>query len=223
MAGTTINEDNLVYKCIRKALEIHGYPVDLHMVLFHCAGKEKKDAIRKMISLVSPVENDEGEVHAIYGTFSQLLEEAYSIAPIGMMEGSRAVIHFLRKNGIKVVFNTGYTHEIAIKILEKVKCMPGDEIDELITADMVDHPRPAPDMIQKALNLFNIEGRQCMKVGDSIIDIEEGQNAGVGYTIGVTTGAQLREQLQTANPDDILDELVDLIPLIQRINHDGHA
>jgi len=219
MAGTTIDEDNLVYKCIRKALEIHGFPVELHMVLYHCAGKEKKDAIQKMLSLVSSVENDDENVNAIYTTFSELLDEAYAIAPIGLMEGTRAVIYYLKRNGIKIVFNTGYSHEIALRLLEKVNCLPGNDIDALITADMVAYPRPAPDMIQKALLQFQIDPKQCLKVGDSIIDIEEGQNAGVGYTIGVTTGAQRREQLQTANPDDILDDIVDLIPLIQRINY----
>jgi len=52
------------------------------------------------------------------------------------------------------------------------------------------------------------------KVGDSIIDIEEGQNAGCGLTIGITTGAHTYEQLFTANPNAIINELTDLMQLL---------
>jgi phosphoglycolate phosphatase-like HAD superfamily hydrolase len=53
-----------------------------------------------------------------------------------------------------------------------------------------------------------------IKVGDSKIDIEEGKNANCLFTIGVTTGAQTRQQLLEANPDYIMDDLNDLITLL---------
>ena len=45
MAGTTVNEDNIVYKTLQKSLNLHGVAVDLNHVLLHGAGKEKFQAI----------------------------------------------------------------------------------------------------------------------------------------------------------------------------------
>ncbi|RYY37415.1 MAG: HAD family hydrolase, partial [Sphingobacteriaceae bacterium] len=57
---------------------------------------------------------------------------------------------------------------------------------------------------------------EVIKVGDSIIDIEEGQNAGCALSIGITTGAHTPAQLQSANPDYIIDNLMELLPIIDR-------
>ena len=57
-----------------------------------------------------------------------------------------------------------------------------------------------------------------IKVGDSTIDIEEGRNAGCLYNIGVTTGAHTKEELSTANPNYIFDNIYDLKSVILTLN-----
>ena len=44
MAGTFINEDNVVYKTLQKAINQGGYPISREYVLEHGAGKEKHQA-----------------------------------------------------------------------------------------------------------------------------------------------------------------------------------
>ena len=66
-------------------------------------------------------------------------------------------------------------------------------------------------MIELAMKRFSIDDPlKVLKAGDSIIDIEEGKNASCGITVAVLTGAQSREQLQTAEPSMILDSLSSL-------------
>jgi len=63
--------------------------------------------------------------------------------------------------------------------------------------------------------MFKIsESENVLKAGDSVIDIEEGKNANCGWTVGVLTGAQTREQLATAEPTLILDSLADLAKVL---------
>jgi phosphoglycolate phosphatase-like HAD superfamily hydrolase len=70
-------------------------------------------------------------------------------------------------------------------------------------------------MIQLAMEVFDLSNAtEVVKVGDSIIDIEEGKNAGCKLSVGITTGAHTREQLKTANPDYIIDDLLELLPLL---------
>ena len=58
-----------------------------------------------------------------------------------------------------------------------------------------------------------------IKVGDSTIDIEEGRNAGCLYNIGVTTGAHTKEELSTASPSYIFDNIYDLKSVITSLNN----
>ena len=58
------------------------------------------------------------------------------------------------------------------------------------------------------------EAANVIKVGDSTIDIEEGKNAGCKLSIGITTGAHTREQLEMVRPDYIIDDLLELLPLL---------
>ncbi|RUA13561.1 MAG: hypothetical protein DSY83_11095, partial [Flavobacteriia bacterium] len=52
MAGTTVNEDNVVYKTVRKALARSGVEVTLETVLEFGAGKEKFKAISEADTMV---------------------------------------------------------------------------------------------------------------------------------------------------------------------------
>jgi phosphoglycolate phosphatase-like HAD superfamily hydrolase len=72
-------------------------------------------------------------------------------------------------------------------------------------------------MIDLAMDIYGvIDPKKVIKVGDSIIDIEEGQNAGCGLNIGITTGAHTFLQLQSANPDYIISDLMELVAIIDR-------
>ncbi len=88
-------------------------------------------------------------------------------------------------------------------------------MDALITASEVMAARPAPDMISLAMDQFGIDdGGEVAKVGDSMIDIEEGKNAPCALTIGITTGAHTREQLESVHPDYVIDHLLELKELL---------
>ena len=219
MAGTTIDEDNVVYKCVRKALNEYQIPATLEQVLEFGAGKEKLQAIKDVYAEVMQETADETTAKTIYDKFSVLLEDAYEMIDMKLFEGLRSTLFFLYKRDVKVVFNTGYTKDVATKILKKVDCIVGRDIDLLVTADMVEKSRPAPDMINYALHHFHIKPWECIKVGDSAIDILEGKNAKVKYSIGITTGAQTKEQIAQENPDYIIQNLRELIPLIEDANN----
>jgi len=219
MAGTTIDEDNVVYKCVLKALVHYRVPATLEKVLLYAAGKEKMSAIRDVYTEIVGQSPSPEMSAQIYETFQKLLSEAYENTNMKVFDGLKSTLFFLKKRSIKIVFNTGYNGDTARKILKKVDCVKGRDIDLLVTADMVTNARPAPDMIIFALEHFNINPKECIKIGDSIVDIQEGKNASVKFSIGITTGAQNRLQLMEAEPDFIIDNLKELIPIIENANN----
>ncbi len=210
MAGTTVDEQNVVYKTLHKALNAHGVAVDLNTVLRIGAGKEKHQAIKDV--LVEFMPNKLGESEVIFEEFKRMLDQAYENLEVIPIKGVENVLLNLRQKGIIVVLNTGYDRQIAEKLLEKLAWDKNIHYDLLLTASDVEKGRPHPEMIHKAMEVFNItNARFVLKAGDSAIDIEEGKNANCGVTIGVLSGAQTKEQLEVQSPDYILLSLSELV------------
>ena len=214
MAGTTVNEDNVVYKTLRKAINEAGFDFTLDQVLAEGAGKEKLQAIKSVLSVYGAIEDD-SLANSIFQNFIQQLETAYDRMEILPQDNAAALFLELKKRGIIVVLNTGYNSQTAHSLISKLGWVIGDQIDGLVTASDVSNNRPKPDMILLAMEQFQItDPQEVLKVGDSTIDIEEGRNAGCRFNIGITTGAHTRAQLDTVAPDFILNNLLELIPIL---------
>jgi phosphonatase-like hydrolase len=215
MAGTVINENNVVYKTVQSALNHAGIEVTLDQVLAEGAGKEKSKAISDLIQKYTPSKADQfaADVHS---AFVGLLEEAYKSLEVYPMEGAEEVFNELKQRGIYTVLNTGYNRHVALQLTTKLNWIIGTTVDGLITASDVPSTRPYPDMILHAMKMFAIDDpNQLVKIGDSQIDIEEGKNAKCRFTVGITTGAHTRSQLLEAKPDFIIDSLHQLLPILK--------
>jgi phosphonatase-like hydrolase len=215
MAGTTIDEDNIVYKTLHKSINEYDVDVDLTAVLEIGAGQEKLTAIKDIVSKYGTQE-DLLKANDMYHYFINHLQTAYEEFDIKAMQNATSVLMNIRSKGILVVLNTGYDRATAQFILNKIKWTQLNEYDLLVTATDVEKNRPAPNMIHYAMKLFSIKDpKEVVKIGDSKIDIEEGQNAHCLYSIGITTGAQTKAQLMEANPDNIIDNLDELISFLK--------
>jgi len=216
MAGTTVNEDNIVYKTLQAAINHYNVPVDLNHVLLYGAGKEKFQAIKDIISN-SPYELDEKAQIEVFNYFLAQLDIAYTNFDVTPMPGAELVFAALKQSGVKVVLNTGYNRATAENLLKKLGWAEGQQIDLLVTASDVPHNRPMPDMILYAKNKLQIaDTKQMVKIGDSCIDIEEGKNAGCLLNIGITTGAQTETQLMEAKPEYIVHSLSALLEILSK-------
>ena len=219
MAGTTINEDNLVYKTIHQTLMHHEYGISLDEVLLEAAGKEKWQAFFDLIKSTTITDPPKAIVDRLHKEFVKRLEKSYYTSDITLFESVPDIISYLRSQSIKVVFNTGYNRMIAEYLLKKVGIIVGDQIDLLVTANDVDFSRPYPDMIDIACLKLATLPQHCIKVGDSVTDILEGHNAHVKYSIGITTGAQNADQLAKGHPHYIIDNLIELKSIINPLTN----
>lgn len=216
MAGTTVNENNVVYKSLQQAINRLGHDFSLDNVLLNGGGKEKLQAVRDIIKpAYASAEDLETDAQKAFSDFLDILKEAYANLELATYPGTESLFRYLRENGVKVALNTGYNKKTALSLLDKLGWKEGETFDALVTADDVANSRPAPDMIYAAMEKCGISNaKEVAKVGDSIVDIEEGKSAGCGLTLGVTTGAQTSGQLNTADPDFILDSLLELKEII---------
>lgn len=215
MAGTTVDEQNVVYKTVHQAIQRAGFEVSLDEVLLHAAGKEKFQAILDVLQSKSNEQVAPETVMPVFRDFDALLDRAYQELTPKAMPGAVHVFETLRSHGIKVVLNTGYKRKVAEGLLQKLGWEEGLTFDLLLTADDVPRGRPYPDMILAAMQRFQVtDPKLTAKIGDSIVDIEEGIAAGCSISAGITTGAQTAAQLQTATPTHILTKLEDILQFI---------
>jgi phosphonatase-like hydrolase len=158
---------------------------------------------------------DVAVIESTYRAFLELLDKAYATAKVIPQKGALATFNTLRAKHILIVLNTGYNHSTASLLLKKLGWEAGREYDLLVTADQVEQSRPHGDMIVLAQKKLGVPNSSAVaKVGDSIIDIEEGRNAGCGLVVGITTGAHTRGQLESAEPDVVVDALGELLALL---------
>jgi phosphonatase-like hydrolase len=216
MAGTTVNEDNVVYKTLQKAIGKKGFDFTLDQVLAEGAGKEKLEAIQSILKAYAR-NTDKDLANEIYSDFTDMLSNAYEDMNVLPQPNAEELFQILKQRNIRVILNTGYSADIADSLVKKLGWKKGIEFDSLITSSDVENSRPDPEMIDLAMDIYGIiDPKKVIKVGDSIIDIEEGQNAGCGLNVGITTGAHNFLQLQSANPDYIIRDLMELVAIIDR-------
>ncbi|SOS46923.1 HAD family hydrolase [Tenacibaculum dicentrarchi] len=209
MAGTTVDEQNVVYKTLHKAIVAANVEVSLETVLEYGAGKEKHKAIKDVLTHLKSDKLKDSQT--IFDNFKKSLAVAYEFLEVKPIKGVEKVLLNLRSEGVKVVLNTGYDRKTAALLLDKLQWDEKIHYDALITASDVVNGRPHPDMIFQAMELFGItDASKVLKAGDSAIDIEEGKNAGCGITVGVLSGAQTKVQLEKEKPTYVLESLVNL-------------
>lgn len=79
----------------------------------------------------------------------------------------------------------------------------------IITALDTHKPKPSPEALIKAVLVMGVQMRDCMIVGDSVIDIKAGEAAGA-KTAAVLSGLYSHQELLKENPNYILNDLTEL-------------
>jgi phosphonatase-like hydrolase len=219
IAGTTVRDNGNVADAFIAAFDDFGLTVPADEVK-KVMGFRKMDAIVLLLGKFAPSQKDDEElVDRIHTRFIDRMIEFYrndeTLSPLPHAEH---VFGMLKKRGIKVALNTGFTRSITDTILHRLRWDDRSRlIDQVICSDEVAQGRPHADMIGVLMEDLGIGSpAQVLKVGDTEVDVEEGRNAACGKVVSVTTGAYTREQLQPYAPDHIIDDLAELLPIIEQ-------
>lgn len=182
---------------------------------------------------------NEEDINRLYENFEEILfsslENYIDINPYVL-----EVVSELKRREIKIGTTTGYTKEMMEIILPIVR-EKGYDPSFTIASDEVLKGRPHPYMIYENLKALDIkDAKNVIKVGDTVVDIKEGINAGA-ITVGVILGSSelgltynevmemdkrilkekmkvVREKLVSAGADYVIDDMRGLINIIDEIN-----
>jgi HAD superfamily hydrolase (TIGR01509 family) len=85
--------------------------------------------------------------------------------------------------------------------------------DAVVGREDVTERKPHPESVLRCVAELGLEPTEAVYVGDSLIDIEAGQAAGV-HTVAVLTGTSTREMLVAASPDYMIETAAELARLL---------
>ena len=218
IAGTTVRDNGNVATAFLDAFAKFGYEIKKEEAQ-QVMGFRKIDAIRILLDKGYPniKENKEELINQIHEVFTDNMIRFYKadeeLQPLPFAED---VFDWLRKKGVRLALDTGFTKEITDTMLERLDWKSGSNIDYVISSDEVAQGRPHPDMIFAIMEKLHIGNPASVaKVGDTEVDVEEGRHAGCGLVVSVTTGAYSRKKLEQYHPDYIIDSLSELKSIIQ--------
>lgn len=133
-----------------------------------------------------PVEDDTQSLFREFGPLQLEIIAQYS----QLLPGVTQTIAEWQQQGLRVGTSTGYTREMLAPVLAQ-SIVNGYRPDATVCPDEVAAGRPAPWMLLRNMELLDVYPPSCcVKIGDTIADIQEGRNAGM-WTIGLTRTGNL--------------------------------
>jgi phosphonoacetaldehyde hydrolase len=180
----------------------------------------------------------------------EMLDRLYDEFPAVMKEtlkrhsdvipGVPGVAQHLRGRGIRIANTTGFDADMMDGLKEEA-VKQGYAPELWVTPDLVDQGRPYPWMAYYAARQLGVFPMSAfVKVGDTLIDVAEGKNAGMWTVSIVRTGnevglseeqlakmspaerdrllAAARQRLESAGPHYVINAVADLMPIIDEIS-----
>ena len=216
LAGTTVKDNHDVHRALQNALRKYGVLIsieDANTVM----GIPKPQAIRSLLNtcdvLHRPITED--FVQEIHHTFVDEMIHFYQEDPsVAEKAGVSDTFRKLKESKLKIAIETGFDRQITDSILARLGWKENHLIDASVTSDEVPRGRPYPDLIFKAMELTQVKDSKCVaKVGDTTSDLLEGNSAGCGWVIGVTTGAYSRSELEKEKHTHLIENVHEVLEI----------
>lgn len=212
IAGTTVRDTGQVVTAFADTLlkyELDFTPAQLSRL----RGSSKRQALLEFI----PAGPDRYQVaEEVYVSFRDRLAQIYETDGVEPVDGAEQVFRKLRARQIRVALNTGFDREITDLLLRSLNWERA--VDAVVCGDDVLQGRPAPFLIFHAMELTRtINSNYVVNVGDTVVDLEAGNNAGVRLNVGVLSGAHDRETLEQAPHTHLLPSIAMLPTLLDQL------
>jgi phosphonoacetaldehyde hydrolase len=213
-AGTTVDYGSFAPTAVfMKLFESWQVPIKIEHARAPM-GLMKKDHLRA-IAFHPEVSALWQEVHGKAVTDTDIDEMFASFVPMQMqclkdyaqvITGVPEAVAAFREMGMKIGSTTGYTRPM-MEILAPAASANGYTPDSWVAANDVPAGRPYPWMAyQNAIQMQIFPLEAYVKIGDTLVDIEEGLNAGM-WTIGLAVTGNLmgltEAEVQTLSPDEL--------------------
>jgi phosphonatase-like hydrolase len=213
IGGTLIQDHGEVPTAMMNALSKRNIPATAAEIA-DWRGASKRGMIRHFVERkVKPGNEREALVEQINADFNAQAEKAYAnIQPIA---GAEDALKQMEAMGLKLTTSTGFGRELNDQILHHLGWQK--YFVATISSDDVVDGRPAPFMIYHAMEAAHVDNvKDVVAVGDTPLDLQAANNAGVAGAIGVWSGAATQEKLRKEKYSQLLPSVASLPELLKR-------
>jgi phosphonatase-like hydrolase len=216
LAGTTVRDNKDVHRMLKNAMKLFGVAISIDEANA-VMGIPKPVAIKQLLEAKNYPDISPELIHHIHVEFVEQMMNFYRNDPsVGEKEGVSDTFKILKERGIKIVVDTGFDRQITDPLLARLGWKLEKLIDASVTSDEVEHGRPFPDLIFRAMQLTGVtDVKKVVKVGDTPSDLLEGTNAGCQFVIGITSGAFSRTQLEVEPHTHLVDQVPDILNILE--------
>jgi HAD superfamily hydrolase (TIGR01549 family) len=172
--GTLVDTNYLHAVAWADAFSARGHRVpmsDIHQLIGQGSDRLVESVIGKP---------DEGAVDAhadIYGARLHRLQ---------VFDGAADLLRHSKQAGLTVVLATSASKHDADHLTDALDA--DDAIDHVTTKDDADASKPAPDIVEAALDATGLDAADCVFVGDTVWDVEAAKRAGMDCVCVLTGG-----------------------------------
>jgi HAD superfamily hydrolase (TIGR01509 family) len=199
--GTVVLSNDAHAEAWAEAFAEHGYdiPVERIRPLIGMGGD------KLMPELVPGLSDEEGVGKQISDRRKEIFLEKYA-PKLAAANGGRELVERIKDEGLKlVVASSAKSNEL--EALLKAAHIE-DLVEEATTSSDVEESKPAPDIVEVALQKIGLEPNEVVLIGDTPYDIEAASKCGVDVLV-VACGGFSEEQLRGArefyqDPKDLL-------------------
>ncbi|SNQ49999.1 3-amino-5-hydroxybenoic acid synthesis related protein [Frankia canadensis] len=140
------------------------------------------------------------------------VRESYRLArEVVLFDGVADMLRTLRERGYGLAVATGKAGPRARHLLGELGVL--GLFDHVLGSDEIPRPKPAPDIVLRALDLLGAEPGEAMMIGDAVADLDSARGAGV-MAVAALWGETDGVELIAAEPDAILHRPADLLALL---------
>ncbi len=202
--GTLIDSYQTIFKTTVKTLNYLKIEEPLIELEFHKRIGHHFLHIFKDLNI--PVSDIEEFIDIYKGYYFDFINDSH------IYPGVLDVLNAMHKKNVKISLLTTKGQDQADKIIDYFGLR---KYFSIVTGRRKDLPiKPAPEPLHFICNELRVEERNTIMVGDSELDIYCGKNAGA-YSCGVTYGYRSLEELKSAGPDFMIDEINDLLKIVE--------
>jgi AHBA synthesis associated protein len=149
------------------------------------------------------------------------VRESYRLADqVPVVDGVVDLLETLRNRGFGLAVATGKAGPRARSLLATLGLI--EYFDQVVGSDEVAHPKPAPDIVLRALSLLDAKPEAAVMVGDARADMLSARGAGV-TAVAATWATVDKDDLIESGPDFVIHSPEDLLPLCPQIPVRGHG
>lgn len=191
-----------IVTCFQIVLKRHGYTEVADEAIKRTIGKTLEDSFSILTGIT--------DAEQLTGLRKEYSTEAgtYMNPNTFLFPDTIPALQKLKAQGAKLgIISTKYRYRIQSFLDEKA---PYDWFSIIVGGEDVSSHKPDPEGLLYAINKLGVSPEEVIYVGDSIVDAETAQAAGVTF-VGVTHGVTTRKELQAYPHKQIISSLNELV------------